>query len=111
MTQNTLAISRPLSFALPKFVFNLKIFWASLFVLMIFLALNCVFQVNAYIRDIYLIGDHQEKISQLNQQQKVLEINFSKINSLSNIDNYVQNFEKAEKIEYIKILEVTALAK
>ena len=72
-----------------------------------------ILQVNAYTRESYLLQDYETKISQLGEGNRYLEINFTKANSLDNMGNFVQNmiFEKADKIEYIKVLGTTALAK
>jgi hypothetical protein len=72
-----------------------------------------VLQVNAYVREMYLLQDYQQKIGQLTEGNKYLEIDFAKADSLEKIGGYVQNmtFEKADNIEYIKVLDSTALAK
>jgi len=43
----------------------------------------------------------------------MLEINFSKANSLNNIGSYVENqaFEKVKQVEYIRVFESTVLAR
>lgn len=73
----------------------------------------CVFQLNARTKEVYLLEQYQNQLSTLTQENKLLEINFSKTNSLNSIGDLAQNqlFEKTNKIEYIRILETTALAK
>jgi len=78
---------------------------------MLFLIILCVFQLNTYTKELYLIKNYEKQLTQLTQEKGILEINFSRINSLNNIDKYVQNFEKADRIEYIRVLGGTALAK
>jgi hypothetical protein len=77
------------------------------------LIIACVFQLNAQTRESYLIKGFQNKLDQLTQENKLLEINYSKTNSLDIIGTLAQNqvFEKSQKIEYIRVLESTALAK
>lgn len=71
----------------------------------------CILQLNAYTREIYLIRDYESRLVQLETDSRSLEVNFSKVNSLNNMGNYAQTFEKAEEIEYIRVMEGTALAK
>jgi hypothetical protein len=73
----------------------------------------CVVQVNSYARDTYLIQEYQNRIAQLSDENKTMELNSLSSNSLVNMGTYVQSqsFEKADKIQYIKILEGTAVAK
>jgi len=73
----------------------------------------CVFQINARTREVYLLDQYQKQLDTLTQENKILEISFSKTNSLNSIGDLAQNqlFEKTNKIEYIRILETTALAK
>ena len=70
-----------------------------------------VYQVNAYTSDVYFIHNSEAKIGRLSQENKVLEISLVKADSLANLGSYVQNFEKTSRIEYIRVLEGTALAK
>jgi len=109
---NALVLSRPV-FKVLKINLSLKLFWILVSVVILALLIACVFQLNAYTREFYLTQEYQNKISQLLQENKMLEINFSQLNSLQNIGSYVQNqvFEKAEKVEYIQLLGGTALAK
>jgi hypothetical protein len=70
-----------------------------------------IIQVNAYTKETYMIGQYQQKVSQLQEETSYLEINLSKANSLDNLAQHADKFVKAEKIEYIKLLGETALAK
>ncbi|MDD2696636.1 MAG: hypothetical protein PHE52_00560 [Candidatus Pacebacteria bacterium] len=101
----------PISISPVRLNFRLKFLWILLSSVVFSLLAVCVFQLNAYTSQVYLISDYEKKLNYLNQENKMLEINFSKANSLVNIGNYVQNFEKANKIEYVRVLESTALAK
>lgn len=108
---SSISVIRPL---IIKGVFNLKkTFYILIFSVLLSLIIISIFQLNAYTREFYLIQNYENKLVQLNQENKILEINFSQANSLKNVGSYVQNqiFEKAEEVEYIRVLESTALAK
>ncbi len=77
----------------------------------IFLLIFSVYQFNTYTAEIYFIRDAERKIDQLSQENKILEINLAEVNSLGNLENYVQNFKKVDRIDYIRVLEGTVLAK
>ena len=93
--------------------FSVKSLAVIMFGILVSLIFISILQVNAYTRELYLLQDYEARISQLTGENRYLEINFTKANSLNNIGGFVQNmiFEKAGKIEYIKVLETTALAK
>ena len=75
------------------------------------LFLISIYQFNVYTAEVYFINQAQRKITQLSQDNKVLEISLAEANSLGKLDHYAQNFEKAGKIEYLRVLEGTVLAK
>ena len=72
-----------------------------------------IFQVNSLAREVFLIEDYQKNLAQIIENNEKLEINFAKFSSLENIENYLQNqnFEKAIKIKYIRILESSVVKK
>lgn len=92
-----------------------KIFWLSIFASILFLLLFYVLQVNCLTQEIYLLENRANKLAQLFSENEVLEINFSRSNSLANIENYLQNgrFEKISQSQtkYIQILESAVAAK
>ena len=90
---------------------RLKFLWPAGFSSIIFLIVFCVFQLNAYTKSYYFIQNAQNQLSQLTEENRNLEISFSNTNSLNNIDEHIKNFEAITKIEYIRILEGTVLAK
>ncbi len=109
-TNNTLVLALPISKTF-RLGLNLKIFWIFIVFLIFSLLVVCIFQLNAYTEEFYLIQEYERNLSQLTQENKMLEINFSQADSLKNIGNYAQIFEKTEKVEYIRVLESTVLAK
>jgi hypothetical protein len=70
-----------------------------------------VYQLNTYTAEIYFTYKSKKDLVQLSQKNKMLEVGLARANSLWNIEEYAQNFEKNEKIEYVRILEDTVLAK
>ncbi|MDP1538920.1 MAG: hypothetical protein Q8M00_02715 [bacterium] len=112
-TNKSLVSNFPISIAPIRLKLNLglKFLWIFLLLIIFSLLIVSVYQLNVYTAEIYFIHNSEKKISQFSQENKILEINFAKANSLFNVGNYVQGFEKAGKIEYIRVLEGTVLAK
>jgi len=104
--QNTITLSLPATKTL-KFSLTLKFFWLLAAAALFSLFIVCVFQLNSYTREFYLIRNQESRLQQLTQENKMLEINFSKANSLNNMSGYVENqsFERANKVEYIWVFE------
>lgn len=99
--------------------FSLKGKWS----LRIFLVLGCILvltlylfyivQVNQLAREQFLVQDYEGRIGQLLEHNETLKINWSKSNSLNNIDDYLQNhnFGKVGQVRYIRILESSVAKK
>lgn len=66
-----------------------------------------IFQVNALTKERYLIRDYEKKVLQFSKTNEILEVNFSKTNSLTNAEKYLssQIFEKTQNVRYIQLLE------
>ena len=107
-------LNLPLSIVQP-FTLKGRFISKTFLILSLFLVFSLVIisivQLNAYIGETYLTQDYEKKIEQLTWENKILEVNFSKDDSLNNINNYAQNFEKVTKVEYIKVLESRVAAK
>ena len=110
---NALTLSLPISSTSRFRIKGFKVLWIFILILTLSLLAVCIFQISAYTKEIYLIQNYEKKLNQLTRENKILEVNFSEVNSLNNVGNYVQNsvFEKANKIDYIRLLESTALAR
>lgn len=108
---NTTALNPSLSIARPLGL-SLKMIWVLIFVAMVSLLIVYVFQVNFLTREVYDLKSYEKRLTLLSQENAALEINFSKANSLENIENYLesQNFKKVTQVKYIHILE-TEIAK
>ena len=93
----------------------LTMFWAINLIFLLVLSIFYIFQIGALTQKIYLIKDYEKRLEKLSKENEVLEINLSKSNSLSNIENYLisENFVKAraDQVKYIQILEGTVVTK
>ncbi|MFH1582411.1 MAG: hypothetical protein ABIA08_01485 [bacterium] len=110
MTTQTIVF--PLSIS-TKVALNKKIIAISLLGIMLSLLAISIIQVNAYTKEMYTIKSYQKWVAELQGSNKMLEIDLSKANSFNNLGYHIKNqaFVKADKIEYIKVLGGTALAK
>jgi cell division protein FtsB len=90
-----------------KLKFNLKFLLIFSFLLIISLFAFYIFQFNYLTSENYQIKRSQDKIKELSAENENLEIQLTKLNSLSSLENLIsgQNFEKIEKIHYIQILD------
>lgn len=72
-----------------------------------------IFQVASMAKERFLINFYESKISQVEEINKNLEVNFFQFNSLKNIDSLADklSFEKIEKVHYIRVLEDAVAAK
>ncbi len=72
-----------------------------------------IFQVNEITKGMFLVKNYNKKLENLLQENKILEIKFSQLNSLENLGLLVSqlNFDEAGKIDYIKIPEGTVVIK
>lgn len=104
-------ISQAITLKKPSFAS--KTFWFLMFVLAFALMICCIFQINAQTRESYLITQYQQQISLLTEQNKALEINYSRTSSLKNIGDLVerQEFVRTNHVEYVQLLGETAFAK
>lgn len=92
----------------------LKLFWVLLFSISIAaLLIFYILQVNFLTEETYVLRVSGEKANQLSGENETLKIDFSKSNSLTNIENYLlsQDFEKVSQVKYIRILESSVAAK
>ena len=90
-----------------------KTFWIlSVFSIVAFLVFH-VFQVNAEVSERYLIKEYEERINELSKENKALEVGLVQIGSLDKIVEQITslNFEKTDKVHYIRVLETQVVAK
>jgi len=104
---NTLTLHLPIATKQLSLKLSLKTFWILSIILTITLLVFYIFQINLMTKETYLIQEYQKKIGELSRENKILEINLSQQNSLSNIETLIKNlnFEKIDKIHYLQVLE------
>lgn len=106
--QNTLSLTRPVFLVYRLFPkISLGAVWLLVSLSVILLLAFYIFQVNSFTQERYSFRNYQRELAGLLAERENLEINFSKFNSLANIEDYLlnQNFEKASRVKYIQILE------
>lgn len=86
---------------------GLKVFRFLFVILIIGLLTFYVFQVNTEISARFLIKEYQKRAAELTNQNKILTINYTQNGSLGKIAEIIasQDFEKIDKIHYIKVLD------
>ncbi len=110
---NTLTLNHPLIIKPLKRLITLRLFWLSVILSVAALLAFYVFQVNAVVSEIYLIQKYEKRISEISRENQNLEISSAQTNSLDNITALLGelNFEKADKIHYIRVLDTQVVAK
>lgn len=108
---NTLILNLPLP-ARYRLTLNFRFFYL-IFLLVIPLLAFYIFQTSSVVSESYQAQKYQKKIDELSGENKFLEINSVKVNSLESVDSRVQElgFEKIGKIHYIQILDGSAVTK
>ncbi len=92
---------------------GMKFFWVLLFSISITaLLIFYIFQVNFLTEETYSLQVSEKKANQLSGENETLKVDFSKLNSLTHIENYLlsQEFEKVGQVKYIRILESSVAA-
>lgn len=111
----TLSLNLPISIKKLslKFKLDLKTFWIFSVVLLISLFSLYIFQVNSLISESYSLQKNEEKLNELRRENKNLEINYLRLNSLKNVESQLKEFgfEKVDKIHYIRVLESSVATK
>ncbi|MCD6550561.1 hypothetical protein J7K24_03405 [bacterium] len=83
-------------------------------ILAVFLLLcSYIYQASLLVRSSLEIEKYQEKVAQLQESNKNLEITFSKSNSLSAYKDLAEEmkFEKITKVEYIPVIPESVAAR
>ncbi|MBU4298427.1 hypothetical protein KJ636_00050 [Patescibacteria group bacterium] len=82
-------------------------FWRlSLFLIFALLGFY-IFQLNEITKGMELVKNYDKELRKLSEENKLLEIKFSQLNSMANLGLLVEklNFDETGKIDYIKIPE------
>ena len=67
----------------------------------------CLVEVRFFIKEVFLIKEMKEKITQLSKENQKLQEEILNSNSISNLDQFLENSKlvKAKKIKFIQIFE------
>ena len=86
---------------------NLKMLSILGFILIVFLLGIYIFQVSSLISETYILQNYQKIVTQILEENKILEIDFAKTNSLSNITPKIEElgFEKINAVNYIQVVD------
>jgi cell division protein FtsB len=78
-----------------------------------FLLISYIIQVNQLTKASFSVASYEKNLVALTQENKDLEMNFSQLNSLVNLESLLKdlNYVEVNKIHYIQILEETMVAK
>lgn len=92
---------------------NLRFFWLLSILLTITFLVFYIFQVNVEVSKRYSIQEYQKRIAEISKENQGLEINSARINSLDNLTLLLEklDFEKTDKIHYIRVLDTQVVAK
>ena len=111
---NSLILNQPFILPLKRKVLIKNILILNL-ILFFLLFLLSIFQIGSLIKDISLISEYEKKIKIISKENETLEIELSRLDSLTNIENYLEheNFTKIapNQIKYFQILEGTVVIK
>ena len=90
-----------------------KISYTSAFIMISTLLALFFIQFNSLVRQGNLVKNYTGKIAGLSRENENLEISSLEKNGLENIETIAKqlNFEKVEKIHYIRVLEGTVVSK
>lgn len=90
-----------------------RIFWVFTSFSVISLLVFYILQVNFLTKDNYILKNQEKKLIEIKKEGEILKVDFAKANSLGKIEAYFQNqnFEKANGVKYIKILETSVVSK
>lgn len=106
---NTLILNHPhsLIIKLLKRSITLRLFWLLTILSVVALLAFYVFQVNAVVSERYSVQKYEKRMSEISRENQNLEISSAQTNSLDNIIALLGelNFEKADKIHYIQVLD------
>lgn len=107
-----IVLNQPFSIRL-KFTLPFKLFSVFGLALMFSLLTSCVFQLNKYTAGYFELQSYQKQLNRLAEENRGLEVQFSSSDSLNKIYTFAggDGFVKAEKVDYIQLLDGTALAK
>jgi len=110
---NTLTLNHPLIIKPLKKLITLRLFWFLAVLSAAALLVFYVFQINAAVSERYSIQKYEKRTSEISRENQNLEISSAQTNSLDNVTAFLGelNFEKVDKIHYIRVLDTQVVAK
>ena len=112
---NTLTLNHSLIIKPLKKLITLRLFWFLAVLSAAALLVFYVFQITAAVSKRYSIQKYEKRMSEISRENQNLEISSAQTNSLDNVTAFLGelNFEKVDKIHYIRVLDtqVVGLAK
>jgi len=83
------------------------------FCLISFLLISYIIQVNQLTKANFYVANYEKELASIIQENKNLEMDFSRANSLANLEFLLENLNYIEvnRIHYIQVLEETMVAK
>lgn len=104
---------RPKAGILKFSIVDLRLLWFVGLFLLLSLMVFYIFQSNWIIREGYLVESFEEKLAELDKENKKLEINFAQNNSLGTVEERIEslNLVGVNKINYIQLLGGQVAAK
>ena len=92
---------------------SLKLFWLLVFLSILLLLSFYIFQVNAAVAERYLIQEYEKRIGEVSKESQNLVISSAKMSSLNKAEELLEalNFEKINKIHYIRVLDTQVVTK
>ncbi len=92
----------------------LKNFWILSIALILSLLVVYIIQVGGLAKDKYLLRIYEKELASLSKNNKFLDIDFSKMSSLSHVDQLLaknSGFVKTNNVKYIKIAESSIVSR
>jgi len=110
---NTLTLNHPLIIKPLKKLITLRLFWFLAVLSAAALLVFYVFQINAAVSERYSIQKYEKRTSEISRENQNLEISSAQTNSLDNVTAFLGelNFEKVNKIHYIRVLDTRVVTK
>jgi len=92
---------------------SLKLFWLFVFLSILLLLAFYIFQVNAAVSERYLIQEYEKRIGEVSKESQNLVISSAQVGSLDKAEELLEalNFEKINKIHYIRVLDTQVVTK
>ncbi len=92
---------------------SLKLFWLLSFLSIAALLVFYIFQVNAAVSERYLIQEYEKRIGEVSKESQNLAISSAQVGSLDKVEELLEalNFEKINKIHYIRVLDTQVVTK